>query len=130
MKQFTLITVLLASIAVAQSLSGEMTVVVPFPFVVGGAVLPSGHYVIRDHGTYLQISSTQTRNVLVPTHDALRSESNGSKVVFRCYEGSCFFDSMWTTGQNRGRQLFPSSAEKELAKRRAQMNLAVLRPSN
>src|SRR5579871_1642017 len=81
MKQFTLITVLLASIAVAQSLSGEMTVVVPFPFVVGGAVLPSGHYVIRDHGTYLQISSTQTRNVLVPTHDALRSESNGSKLV-------------------------------------------------
>lgn len=130
MKQLTLITVLLGSIAVTQTLSGEMGVDVPFPFVVQGAVLPSGHYVIRDHGTYLQISSSQKKSIFVPTHDALRSESNGSKVVFHCYDGSCFFDSMWTMGQNRGRQLFPSGAEKELAQRHAQMNLAVLRPSN
>lgn len=124
------IALLLGSSALAQTLSGEMTVNVPFPFVVAGAALPAGHYVIRDHGNYLQILSSKTRNVLVPTHDALRLDSAGSKVVFHCYDGSCFFDSMWTTGQNRGRQLFPSAPEKEFAKRHTQMNLAVLRPSN
>lgn len=129
MKHFALLAVLLTCSAFAQTLSGEMAVNVPFPFVVAGEALPAGHYIVRDLGNdYLRISNSQTTGAIVSTHGVLRLESDGSKLVFRCYEGGCFLASVWTTGQTRGHELFPSRPERELAQRSAQTSLAVVRP--
>jgi hypothetical protein len=130
MKHFTLFAVLLSSSAFAQTaLTSEMSVNVPFAFVVAGEPLPAGHYVVRELGNAcIRIFNSKTEGVVVQTHAALRNASEGSQLVFHCYEGACFLASVWTTGELRGVELFPTRTERELAKRNAQMNLAVLHP--
>lgn len=131
--RIALATALLAasSVAVAQTSPGDMTVNVPFPFVVEGQPLPAGHYIVKamDSGC-LRIFNSKTAGAVVQTHAALRSVSDGSKLVFRCYEGACFLSGAWITGNTTGRELFRSHAEQVLLQRNAEMRLAVVRPLN
>jgi hypothetical protein len=71
-----------ASIAVSQTRPGDMIVDVPFPFVVNGQTLPAGHYIVAATGDYQLRISTQKAGLDVITRSALRSDSNGSKLVF------------------------------------------------
>ena len=103
---------------------------VPFAFSVAGQTLPSGHYMVAAAGTDLiRIFRGQTRGLFVPTHTGMRSKSDGSKLVFHRYGGTYFLSSVWTTGDRFGKELFRSSAERELAAHQAEMELAVVRPA-
>src|SRR5260370_5328161 len=76
----------------------------------------------------IRIFNFHTNGVYVPTHAATRTTSDGSKLVFHRYGDTYFLSAVWVTGNPTGRQLFPSRSERDLATRKAEMELAVVRP--
>ena len=134
MKLFRIVlcSVLLAAMAAAvgQTKAGDVVVDVPFAFLVNGERLPAGHYVVAAAGTDLiRIFNAHTHGLFVPTHSGTRSKSDGSKLVFHRYGDAYFLSSVWVTGNTFGKELFRSSAERELEAHRAEMELAVVRPA-
>jgi len=117
--------------AVGQTRPGDMVVDVPFPFVVAGQPLPAGRYIVAaGNNDVIRIFNSQTQGMYVPTHSASRSASAGSKLVFHRYGQTYFLSAVWVTGNTSGRELFRSRAERELADRKAEMELAVVHPTN
>lgn len=114
--------------AMGQTRPGDMIVNVPFAFVVGRQALPAGHYIVAAVDDNIRIFNSQTSGLYVPTHGALRANSDGSKLVFHRYGDTYFLSAVWVTGNTIGRELFRSRAERELAARNAEMDLAVIRP--
>ena len=115
--------------AVGQTSPGDLVVDVPFAFMVAGQALPAGHYIVKAvDDARVRIFNSQTTGFYVPTHAAQRTVSAGSKLVFHRYGDRYFLSAMWVTGNQTGRELFRSRAERELADHKAEMELAVVRP--
>jgi len=119
-----------ASASIGQTGPGDMKVDVPFTFVVSGQTLPAGHYIVKnsDHA-HIRIFSSGTTGLYVDTHAAERSDADGSKLVFHRYGDTYFLAAVWITGNTTGRELFRSPAERELARHKAEVELADVRPS-
>ena len=107
---------LAASACIAQT-KGDVVADIPFPFNVAGHTLPAGHYIVSPvNGYALRIHESMGAGLFVQMHAAQRSESdNSGKLVFHRYEGTYFLSQVWTTGNDRGREVFPSRAERETA---------------
>ena len=128
--QIALCAVLLLSSAFGQTKRGDMVVDVPFAFAAAGQLLPAGHYIVAADGeNYLRIFAPQTTGLYVPTHGVSRPGSDGSKLVFHRYGDSYFLSAVWVTGDTLGRELFRSRAERSMADRKSEMQLAVVRPA-
>lgn len=119
-----------ASVALSQTRVGDVTVDVPFAFSVAEQTLPAGHYIVAPMGDTIRIFNSQARGLYVPTHSAMRTASDGTKLVFHRYGDTYFLSEVWVTGDTTGRQLFRSRAERESAARKAEMELAVVRPES
>jgi hypothetical protein len=117
-----------ASSAMGQTRVGDVVADVPFAFSVAGQSLPAGHYIVAGLGDNIRIFNSQSSGLFVPTHGAMRTDSDGTKLVFHRYGDTYFLSEVWVTGTTTGRQLFRSRAERELAARNAEMQLAVIRP--
>jgi hypothetical protein len=107
---------LAAPLLIAQT-RGDAVADIPFSFVVAGKILPAGHYVVSpmSNGS-LRIQGSAHQGMFVPAHSAQRSASDNScKLVFHHYGDSYFLSQVWVTGNDQGRQLFLSRAERELA---------------
>jgi hypothetical protein len=119
--RFTLLglgLLLLGASAYAQTVN--MKVAVPFSFIVNGAKLPSGAYLIRTMGSTheaISIGALEGKaGKLLLTH---RCESRGtpdkSKLVFHRYGDRYFLAQIWMAGSNSGRELPKSRQEREVA---------------
>jgi hypothetical protein len=117
-----------ASTTMGQTKPGDMVVDVPFAFNVAGQALPAGHYIVAAQNDAIRIFNSQASGLYVPTHAATRTASDGSKLVFHRYGDTYFLSAVWVTGNTSGRELFPSRDEREAATRKAEMELAVVRP--
>ena len=108
---------LLATSACIAQISGDVVAVIPFPFVVAGRTLPAGRYIVSPvNDKTLKIHESMGPGVFVPTHAAQRSESDtSSKLVFHRYQGTYFLSQVWTTGNDRGREVSRSREEREMA---------------
>ena len=95
---------------------------------MAGQSLPAGHYIVAGRAIHIRIFNSQSSGLFVPTHGAMRTDSDGTKLVFHRYGDTYFLSEVWVTGTTTGRQLFRSRAERELAARNAEMQLAVIRP--
>lgn len=118
-----------ATAGFGQTSPGDIVVNVPFDFSVAGETFPSGNYVIASGNDMIRIFNAHTRGLFVPTHAASRTRAEGSKLVFHRYGNSYFLAAVWITGNTTGKELFASSAERELKTRQAEMELAVVRPA-
>jgi hypothetical protein len=107
---------LAASACIAQT-EGDFVAVIPFPFVAAEHTLLAGRYIVSPvNQNTLRIHESRGPGILVPTHAAQRSESdNSSKLVFHCYEGTCFLSQLWVAGNDRGKEVPRSVTERELA---------------
>lgn len=75
--------VLAAATGMAQTKAGDIVVDVPFTFVVSGQNFPAAHYVVTpENEVGLRISNSNGQSRSVPTPHWLRSQSDGSKLVF------------------------------------------------
>lgn len=117
-----------ASVAVGQTKPGDIVVDVPFPFVAGGQMLSAGHYIVAAMDDTVRIFNSQTTGLYVPTHSASRNSSDGTKLVFHRYGDTYFLSAMWIGANAIGRELPRSKAERALADRTAEMELAEVRP--
>jgi hypothetical protein len=75
----------------------------------------------------LRIHESMGPGILVPTNAAQRSGSdNSSKLVFHRYESTYFLSQVWITGNDRGREVPRSPAEREMAAKRMQKGNTVV----
>lgn len=119
-----------ASTSMGQISPGDTIVDVPFSFIVAGQSMPAGHYIVKNAGeARIRVFSPGTTGVFVATHAAVRSASDGSKLVFRRYGDTYFLATVWVTGNSTGRELYRSPAERELMRHKAEVELADVRPS-
>src|SRR3974390_1340781 len=104
----------LSSAAIAQTSPGDLVVDVPFTFSANGEKLPAGHYMVNQQSDIIRIFNDHHQGVFVATHRAIRTQTDGSKLVFHRYGDEYFLFAVWTTGKKSGKELFPSGAEREL----------------
>src|SRR5262249_40915066 len=117
-----------ATMTFAQTSSGDVVADIPFAFSVAGKTLPPGRYIVnRGNEFYVKIISSESGGVLIPTHAAERSASDGTKLVFHRYGDTYFLSSIWLSGYSTGRELYASSAERNLAKHNSEMEIALVR---
>jgi hypothetical protein len=116
-------------LATGQTSPGDVVVDVPFAFIVAGQQLPAGRYIVTSRDGFIRIFSTNKEGLFVPTHAAVRTASDESKLVFHHYGDTYFLSCVWVKGTTTGKQLYPSRAEREVAARQAEMELAVVRPA-
>lgn len=121
---------LAASASIAQTKQGDVTADIPFPFVVAGQTLPAGHYIVSPASTdSLGIHDAHNRGTFVPTQSAERSGSdNRCKLVFHRYGDTYFLSEVWVAGNPRGKTLFRSRAERDLAASGKDRVIAEVRP--
>jgi len=117
---------LAASACIAQT-NGDLVAVIPFPFVVAGQTLPAGRYIVSPvNENTLRIHESTSPGMFVPTNAAQRSKDNSSKLVFHCYQGTYFLSQVWTRGNDWGRELFRSRAEREMVAKKMQKDNIVV----
>lgn len=122
----TVLLVMTAS-AFSQVREGDVVADVPFAFVVPGRTLPPGHYTVKRLNDLLSIADQQ-QSLFVPTHSVQRTaHEDTSKMVFHRYGDLYFLSEVWVGGSSTGKVLFPTRAERELADRGAERELAVVR---
>jgi len=126
---FCIAQLALAVGAIGQTSPGDVAVDVPFAFSAAGKNFAAGHYVVARQNDMIKIFNRQTQGAYLPTHGTLRTNSDGTKLVFHHYGDTYFLSEVWVTGNTSGQQLFPSRAEREFKARQAEMELAVVRPA-
>ena len=126
-----LCTVVLAvlGIVTGQTSPGDVVVDVPFAFSVAGQQFPAGHYIVKAKDDVIVIVNGNKQGLFVPTHAAVRGASDSTKLVFHRYGDAYFLSCVWVRGNTTGKELFRSRAERELAARQAEMELAVVSPA-
>jgi len=115
--------------AIGQTSAGDLVVDVPFAFSAAGQKFPAGHYIVKQRTDMIRILGNNHQSLFVPTHAALRTQVEGSKLVFHRYGDSYFLSSLWITGNTSGKELYPSKAEREIKARQTEMEMAVVRPA-
>lgn len=113
--------VMLAATSVRAQSDVHFKVNIPFEFSVGRKVLPAGEYTVKHLAqTAMAIQSVGGRaSEIFLTLDARAgSARNESSMVFNRYGDQYFLSTIWTTGNDTGRQLVESRAERELIRAR------------
>jgi hypothetical protein len=114
--------VLSSSIAATQVARAEQSMVVkiPFAFTAGEVTLPAGEYRVQtldnNSAVILIRCSDASQSAMVLSNAAQAKEPLAqSKLVFQRYNDRYFLSQVWKAGSIRGRQLWKSRAEKEIA---------------
>jgi hypothetical protein len=94
---------------------------IPFGFIVSGATLPAGEYLVRSadvEGKVLWFSDRNSnRNNLVLTNACSSLKvATKTKLVFHRYGDRYFLNQIWIAGNDLGRELPTSRRETEVAK--------------
>jgi len=102
---------------------------IPFQFVVGETILPSGEYTIRSINTnqVLAISGAGQKSVMFITNACgSPRKSAQTKLVFARYGDRYFLSEMWTEGNSTGRKLLKSRGEVGVAENQTAQPVVVL----
>ena len=114
----SLLVMLAVAATFAQS-SSPVVANIPFNFMVGKTLLPSGEYTVKPLAqAAIAIQSKDTRNcaiVLTMSVQTNKTPETG-KLVFNRYGDQYFLSKVWHPANPTGRELFKSRAEIELAK--------------
>lgn len=110
----TLILLAAASAFAEQAIKAQ----IPFPFHMGGSVLPSGSYTV-DNGVareVLRFKSADGKSTVILSH-AVQSTATPTrtKLVFNRYGDQYFLSQVWAGDGNTGRELPKTRLEKEVA---------------
>jgi hypothetical protein len=100
---------------------------IPFDFNVRGKTLPAGKYEIRriaDSPENLMIYNAENHQTVMFETDAVESRLifHKGEILFHRYGDSYFLYEIWTAGEDMGRELPPSRAERRLEHESASTN--------
>jgi len=130
--QTALFLLVLVAAAVGQDNPAVLKANIPFPFVVANRTLPARHYVVSTLGEHtIRVANSQELGafVLISSVDGRAPENTGKSVFYR-YEDRHFLAQVWNPGNNQGKQVYKSPAEKELERKGASKEITVLRAEN
>ena len=92
----------------------------PFAFEVENNKLPAGEYTVLVQGGWLQIQGKDGKgaahSLTIPVVSRGEKTVAKSHVVFHNYQGRYFLSQVWTSGQEKGRELLETREEQQLAK--------------
>ncbi len=102
---------------------------VPFAFYMGDKALPQGRYQIDElrNGAILTLHSATAVKSTTSWEIAGNKQEETPRLVFTCYNGSCFLSQVWPGYSSRGIALPHSKREKELASNGHTATLAVIK---
>jgi len=115
-----LFALMLALPAHAQEPGTAMRATIPFDFLVRGKTLPAGNYEIRrindsPEGLIIRNINDKHEHVMFETLSMeTRMAPNTGEIVFHRYGDSYFLAEVLTPGEEIGRELVPSRAERQL----------------
>lgn len=112
----------------AQTKSEDVVADIPFSFVAGEGVFPAGQYIVsKVNDNILRIEGSGQQARFVATNASQRPVSDNScKLVFHHYGDSYFLAQVWARGNQHGRELPRSRAERELAAKAATLENTVV----
>ena len=115
-----LLALMIAVPAHAQLPGTIMRVAIPFDFIVKGKTLPAGNYEIKrindsPEGLIIRNANEKRDHVIFETEPVeTRKIPNTSEIVFHRYGDSYFLSEVLTGGDETGRELAPTRAERRL----------------
>jgi hypothetical protein len=114
--------------AVGQTNRSDTVADIPFAFTVANHTLPPGRYTVtRINETTLRVFNPHNQGTLVLTHGVEGKAPEGKgKMVFHRYGDVYFLSEVWVAANGIGRKVFQSQAEEKLARKRIEMEIAVL----
>jgi hypothetical protein len=123
-----LAALLATSSAVGQTSRGDTITDIPFAFTVANYTLPPGRYTVTHIGeaTLRIFNSHKQGTVLLTTKVDGRELEKAGKIVFHRYGEAYFLSETWGADSGIGFKVSPSRAEKELIRKRAEMQIAAL----
>jgi hypothetical protein len=113
--------VMLAAGSVYAQSDLRLKVNIPFEFSVGNEALPAGEYTVRQmfQGVLVIQNADRSASKIFSTRDARARETpHKSLLVFHRYGDEYFLSKIWTIGNDNGREILKSRAEKELIRGR------------
>jgi hypothetical protein len=101
-----------------QARSHRVTADIPFDFIVGDKILPSGKYTVREvtsNGEGLMIRSNDGKSSVIRLSNSVaeKSEERTARMVFHRYGQQYFLAEVWS-GEDYGRKLFQCKRERNL----------------
>jgi hypothetical protein len=126
-----LAALLATSSAVAQTNRGDTITDIPFAFTVANYTLPPGRYTVTRIGeaTLRIFNSHKQGMVLLTAKVHGKALENGGKIVFHRYGEAYFLSEAWGADSGTSFKVSPSRAEKELIRKRSEMQIAALQIS-
>lgn len=121
-----LLALSLAATAHAQMPGVPVRATIPFDFIVRGKVLPAGNYEIErvtdePSGLLLRNVNNKHEHIVFETESVeARRVPNHNVLVFNVYGGEYFLSEVVTAGEQNGRELAPTRAERTLRREMAQ----------
>jgi hypothetical protein len=111
---------MLFAVGSAYAQSSRLVADIPFDFIVGNKVFPSGQYEIKSigvNGSSVQLQNMESRRsvFMTPSYCASAQAQDESKLVFNMYGNHFYLSQIWTEGYDQGRELSKSSREREEA---------------
>lgn len=118
-------------IVLAASAYGQSRYDVAFGFQVSDKHFAAGRYHVSTDPMNggLTISSAAGSTVLVRPNGSVEGAPSSGKLVFRCYDHSCFLAQVWQSGSRIGSQLPRSRAEREIARTSPSKPVAIVQAS-
>ena len=126
-----LVGLFVAAVAGPAQAQQSFRVQVPFAFVANAVTLPAGEYDIQrqaNGGVALLILSKNSGPSAIVMTNAIQSKDWQPEtcLVFHRYGNRYFLSQVWTAGDRRGREIYKSPAEKELAKNETPSEVTLL----
>ena len=121
----SLLALSLAATAHAQMPGAPVRATIPFDFIVRGKTLPAGNYEIErvtedPSGLLLRNVNNKHEHIVFETEPIEGRRAFGhNKLVFNVYGGEYFLSEIVTAGEQTGRELAPSRAERTLRREMA-----------
>jgi hypothetical protein len=123
------LALLAATSAFAQS--GRIIADIPFSFYVGAKQLPAGQYDVDSIASSANLvfvrSTDRHANGFVVTMQVQSNQTPAqAKLVFHKYGTSYFLWQVWSPDRDRGRELYQSNLEREMARNASPVQLALI----
>ena len=120
--------IVMAAFAVLAQAQSNITVKVPFPFVISDKTFPAGQYSVSSGQDKLSVQDSTGKVIFIGIANQVSGRHVGptGQLVFHCYESNCFLSEFWTPACENGSQLLPSRYENELARHWKRREFALL----
>ena len=100
--------------------SVDMRAEIPFDFHAGAKLMPAGEYVVHAEGPLLWLRGAANGGsavAMITVATSSLERSRAARLDFNRYGSEYFLTEVWSSANWDGRQLIPTSRQKELAKR-------------